>query len=129
MQEKDFISVKNLVKEFPIRGGFFNKQTGAVHAVNNISFEIQKGETLGLVGESGCGKSTAGRCILGLTPPTGGCVKIGGINVNTSDPKIRKSLRKRIKLCSEPFFQPYRDAVEKILKEPLIYIQNSSVKK
>ncbi|NLF84420.1 MAG: dipeptide ABC transporter ATP-binding protein [Candidatus Gastranaerophilales bacterium] len=125
MQEKDFISVKNLVKEFPIRGGFFNKQTGAVHAVNNISFEIQKGETLGLVGESGCGKSTAGRCILGLTPPTGGCVKIGGINVNTSDPKIRKSLRKRMQIVFQNPFSSLnpRMTVEKILKEPLIIHQ------
>jgi len=51
-----FIEVKNLIKEFPIKKGFFNKQVGAVHAINNISFDIFKGETLGLVGESGCGK-------------------------------------------------------------------------
>lgn len=125
MQEKDFISVKNLVKEFPIRGGFFNKQTGAVHAVNNISFDIKKGETLGLVGESGCGKSTAGRCILGLTPPTGGCVKIDGIDVNSSDPKIRKSLRKRMQIVFQNPFSSLnpRMTVEKILKEPLIIHQ------
>ena len=67
------IRVKNLVKEFPItRGIFFKKKVGAVQAVSDISFEIKRGETLGLVGESGCGKSTTARCILRLLEPTSG---------------------------------------------------------
>ena len=63
---------RNLVKHFPILRGIFQRQVGAVHAVDGISFDIHKGETFGLVGESGCGKSTAGRTILQLYPPTVG---------------------------------------------------------
>ena len=65
------LKVENLVKYFPItRGALFRKQVGAVHAVDDVSFEISRGETLGLVGESGCGKSTTGRTILQLYRPT-----------------------------------------------------------
>ena len=67
------LRVENLVKYFPItRGIIFQKQVGAVHAVDDVTFHIHKGETLGLVGESGCGKSTTGRAILQLYKPTGG---------------------------------------------------------
>lgn len=117
-----FIKVKNLEKKFPIKKGFFNKQVGAVHAVNNISLEINKGETLGLVGESGCGKSTAGRCILGLIPPTAGSVELEGNDITHQDSKTFQSLRKRMQII---FQNPYsslnpRMSVETILKEPLI---------
>ena len=71
------VRVTNLKKHFPIRRGVFRKQVGAVQAVDGISFDIYKGETLGLVGESGCGKSTAGRTILQLLPPTDGKVYFG----------------------------------------------------
>ena len=67
--------VDNLVKHFPIMKGFFQKQVGAVRAVDGVSFDIQRGETLGLVGESGCGKSTTGRTILQLFRPTSGDVQ------------------------------------------------------
>ena len=60
------IEVNNLVKHFPKRGGFFNRVIAKVHAVNGVSFEIQRGETLGVVGESGCGKSTLGKSIIRL---------------------------------------------------------------
>ena len=66
------IKVRNLKKHFPIRRGVFRRQVGAVQAVDGISFDIKRGETLGLVGESGCGKSTAGRTILQLLEPTAG---------------------------------------------------------
>ncbi|HSA06434.1 MAG TPA: ABC transporter ATP-binding protein [Candidatus Gastranaerophilales bacterium] len=125
-----FIKVKNLVKEFPIKKGFLNKQTGAVHAVNNISFDIRKGETLGLVGESGCGKSTAGRCILGLLPATSGSVKIEDLEITKNDSTNWKNLRKRMQIV---FQNPYssldpRMTVEKILKEPLIIHKNIAPK-
>ena len=75
MTADDFlIRVENLVKHFPIYRGVFQKQVGAVRAVDGISFSIKRGETLGLVGESGCGKSTTGRTILQLYRPTSGHV-------------------------------------------------------
>ena len=116
------VKVKNLIKEFPIKTGFFNKQTAAVHAVNNISFEIKKGETLGLVGETGCGKSTTGRCILGLIPATSGFVEFDGQKVSNRNSKIHKNLRKKMQII---FQNPYssldpRMTIENTLKEPLI---------
>lgn len=118
-----FIQVSNLVKEFPIKKGFFNKQAGAVHAVNNFSLEIKKGETLGLVGESGCGKSTAGRCIVGLIPPTRGSIRLEGEEVTTA-----KAFKKRMQII---FQNPYsslnpRMSVGDILKEPFIIHRNLS---
>jgi oligopeptide transport system ATP-binding protein len=76
---KVILKVENLVKHFPImKGTIIQKQVGAVHAVDNVSFQIYEGETLGLVGESGCGKSTTGRAILQLHRPTSGSVWFEG---------------------------------------------------
>src|SRR5271163_2903311 len=72
------LSVSGLVKHFPVRKGLLQRAVGQVHAVDGISFDIAEGETLGLVGESGCGKSTAGKTILKLIEPTAGTVKLRG---------------------------------------------------
>ena len=82
MSNKPLLEVKNLVKHFPItKGIIFSKQVGAVKAVDGISFTVNRGETLGLVGESGCGKTTTGRVILRLIEPTSGEVLFDGKNV------------------------------------------------
>ncbi|MGD9962771.1 MAG: ATP-binding cassette domain-containing protein, partial [Thermoplasmata archaeon] len=71
-EQPNLIDVVHMKKYFPIRGGFFKRPIGAVKAVDDVTFFIKKGETLGLVGESGCGKTTVGRSIMMLTPPTDG---------------------------------------------------------
>ena len=80
------LSVKGLVKNFSVRGGVLSREVDVVHAVDGVSFEIGRGETLGLVGESGCGKSTTGRCILRLIEPTAGEVWFEGRNVTALEP-------------------------------------------
>jgi oligopeptide transport system ATP-binding protein len=80
-QNEALIEVKNLKKYFPLTGGVFRKVIGYVHAVDDVTFDIYKGETLGLVGESGCGKTTAGRTIIRLIPPTSGQVLFDGEDI------------------------------------------------
>ena len=74
----DIIRVDQLKKYFPVTSGIFLRQTGHIHALDGVSFSVKKGETLGIVGESGCGKTTLGRCITGLTEPTAGEIRIKG---------------------------------------------------
>ncbi|MBT2686490.1 dipeptide ABC transporter ATP-binding protein [Bacillus sp. ISL-37] len=116
------LKVDGLKKYFPITGGIFGKQTGAVKAVDDISFWVNKGETLGLVGESGCGKSTTGRMLMRLIDPTEGQVVFEGKNLVTlSDNEMRKARKDMQMVFQDPFasLNP-RHTVEKILEEPLI---------
>ena len=121
-EEKALIRVENLVKYFPItRGIIFQKQIGAVRAVDNISFEIREGETLGLVGESGCGKSTTGRTVLQLHKPTSGCVHYGDVDLVSAENNTIRDLRRDIQII---FQDPYaslnpRMTVGRIIAEPL----------
>ena len=127
------LHVQDLVKYFPIRRGVFRRQVGAVQAVDGISFDIYKGETLGLVGESGCGKSTAGRTILQLLKPTDGEVIFNGDDLVSLN---RGEMRKRRRHMQMIFQDPYaslnpRMQVGSIISEPLNihHIGNSASRK
>jgi oligopeptide transport system ATP-binding protein len=98
------LKVKDLVKQFPIRGGLFNRTVDKVHAVDGVSFELAAGETLGVVGESGCGKSTTGRCILRLIEPTSGEVWFEGKNVTTAGKDDLRALARDMQII---FQDPY----------------------
>jgi oligopeptide transport system ATP-binding protein len=98
------LKVRNLKKYFPVRGGVFSKVIGYVQAVDGVSFDIKRGETLGLVGESGCGKTTAGRTILRLLEPTAGEVIFEGENIFKLDQeKLRKTRRNVQIIFQDPF--------------------------
>src|SRR4029079_17033793 len=77
------LEVRDLKKHFPIRKGILQRAAGTVFAVDGVSFSIKKGETLGLVGESGCGKTTVGRTVLRLIEPTAGSIKVAGAEIGT----------------------------------------------
>jgi oligopeptide transport system ATP-binding protein len=116
------LKVDNLVKHFPITRGIFSRQVGAVHAVDGISFQVSRGETLGLVGESGCGKSTTGRAILQLHRPTSGSVFFEGIDlVKLKGEDLRKMRRKMQMIFQDPYasLNP-RMTVGEIIGEPLV---------
>jgi len=116
------VRVENLVKHFPItRGIIIQREAGAVRAVDGVSFTIHRGETLGLVGESGCGKTTAGRTILGLYPATSGSVTIDDHNVYTAKGREMLLIRRKAQMI---FQDPYaslnpRWTVSSIVSEPL----------
>jgi oligopeptide transport system ATP-binding protein len=98
------LQVKNLVKQFPIRGGLLQRVVDRVHAIDGVSFDIQPGETLGLVGESGCGKSTTGRCVLRLIEPTSGEIWFEGQDVTNIDrEKFRALCRDMQIIFQDPF--------------------------
>ena len=92
------LSVRNLRKEFPIRKGVLSRQVGAVKAVNDVSFDVARGETLGVVGESGCGKTTTGRAILRLIEPTSGEVRFEGRDVRSMGTSELRAIRREMQI-------------------------------
>jgi oligopeptide transport system ATP-binding protein len=118
---RNLVEVENLKVYFPIRAGIFKTVQGTVKAVDDITFEVRRGETLGLVGESGCGKSTTGRAMIRLREPTEGRVKFDGVDLTTLKSQPLRRLRRRMQII---FQDPYgsldpRMTVGSIISEPL----------
>ncbi len=119
---ESLLRAENLVKKFPIYGGLFSTEVAAVKAVQGVSFDIKKGETLGLVGESGCGKSTLGRSLIRLIEPTSGKIFFKNQDITNVSGDALRELRKKMQII---FQDPYaslnpRMTIGAILEEPLI---------
>jgi peptide/nickel transport system ATP-binding protein len=120
--EQPLLEVSNLKKHFPIHGGVLGQVTGRVYAVDGVSFDIRRGETLSLVGESGCGKSTVGKAILRLYPITDGEVRLDGERIDNMSAGRLRPLRRRVQVVFQDPFSSLnpRMRVRDILAEPLI---------
>jgi len=116
------LEVKNLKMHFPIRGGIFRRQIGKVYAVDGVSLKVKPGETLGLVGESGCGKTTVGRSILRLYAPTDGEVYFDGKKMSLLSLEQLRGLRRNIQMIFQDPFESLnsRHTIGNILEEPFI---------
>ena len=128
IDELPLLDVEGLHVHFPIRKGLFSRTVGYVKAVDGISFRVYRGQTLGLVGESGCGKTTSGRAILRLIEPTSGCVRFDGTEIGSLSPSQMRQMRNRLQII---FQDPYgsmnpRMTVQSTLVEPM-KIQNIGI--
>ncbi|WP_062206516.1 ABC transporter ATP-binding protein [Aureimonas sp. AU12] len=116
------LSVRNLVTRFPVRSGFFGRQSGSVHAVQNVSFDLRTGETLSIVGESGCGKSTTGRSVIRLVEPVSGRIELDGYDVRALSPAELRRMRQSAQMIfQDPFasLNP-RMSVGETIAEPFL---------
>ena len=125
--ETPLLEVRNLVKHFPITRGLLKRTVGQVKAVDDISYSVMRGETFGLVGESGCGKSTTARLVLRLMRPTSGQVFLNGNDITSIDAEATREMRKDLQIV---FQDPYaslnpRMTVRQIVAEPMI-VQGTS---
>jgi peptide/nickel transport system ATP-binding protein len=130
VEKENLLEIKNLKTYYPVKGGFFRRTVGNVKAVDDISFEIKKGETLGLVGESGCGKSTTGRTIIRLLNATEGEIIFEGKDITKLRGKTLQAIRQDIQMV---FQDPYASLnpmqmVGDIVSEPIRNFKNASLK-
>jgi peptide/nickel transport system ATP-binding protein len=116
------LEVRNLRKYFPVRGGVFLRKVGQVHAVDDVSLTLERGQTLGLVGESGCGKTTVGRTILNLLAPSGGHVLFEGRDLTELNASEWRSLRRQMQIIFQDPMESLnaRHTVGRILEEPFV---------
>jgi oligopeptide/dipeptide ABC transporter ATP-binding protein len=121
-QSAYLVEARDLVKHYPIRGGIFMKEMASVKAVDGVNIAIKSGETLGLVGESGCGKTTLGRAILRLEEPTAGTILFEGENILAYDNRQMRLLRKKMQIIFQDPFSSLnpRKTVAQIIGEPLL---------
>ena len=118
---EEILVVRNLTKHFAVAGGFLSGRHGVVKAVDDVSFSIRRGETLGLVGESGCGKTTTGRCVLQLEKPTSGSILFECKDLAAASPSELRAVRRKMQVI---FQDPYsslnpRMTVGQMIAEPL----------
>ena len=116
------LEVRSLKKYFPVTGGVFLRRTGWIYALDDVSFELEKGKTLGIVGESGCGKTTLGRCIMGLYKPTAGQVIVNNRQVSNLKAQQRKKLALDLQMIFQDPFESLnpRQTIRQILEEKFI---------
>ena len=120
MSDVPLLQVQGLTKHFPVRGGVLLRRVGTVHAVDDVTFEVRRGETLGLVGESGCGKSTVGKTLLRLYQATAGSAIFEGQDISQLKGRALRRLRRDIQIIFQDPFESLnaRHTVGKILEEP-----------
>ena len=116
------LEVRGLTKHFPVRGGVLLRRIGDVHAVDAVSFSVRRGETLGLVGESGCGKSTVGKTLLRLLEPSEGSIFFEGRDITHLGPAELRALRREMQIVFQDPFESLnaRHSVGRILEEPFV---------
>ncbi len=123
MNKEPLLRVAHLTKHYPVKGGILNRTVAQVHAVEDVSFVIEAGTTLGLVGESGCGKSTIGRQIVGLEQPTAGSIYYEGRDLNALSKQEMRTVRTELQMVFQDSYSALnpRKHIYEILAEPMLY--------